>query len=216
MAGYLELAAGKIECKLKKTPEISVAATDTKVRYDHTKTQRQMDNMDHDTVSPYGRNVQTHVGGLMSGEVSVSQNIRIMQETYPHLNTGCLYVDSVTVKIHIDPTIFIAREYSKTGCMYKAIMEHEKKHIQVDRMIVNKYTNTIVNGLNSALKQAGFAYGPYTLGQIPEAQKRIQNFTHGIIKAYSDAMSEERKRLQQQVDTLEEYERVRKSCAGKK
>ena len=210
------LASGTIECHLKKSPQIHVAASDTNIRYDHTKTQKQLDKMGTDTVSPYGANVQTHVGGLMAGEVSISQNIRIMQESWPHLNAGCLYVDSLKVDIHIKPVIYIARDYPKSGCMYKAIMEHEKKHIQVDRMIVNKYTKIIINGLDKALKKLGYAQGPFRKVELAQKQEMMQQYTQDIVRGYSEQMSEERKKLQQDVDSLAEYQRVQAQCRGKK
>lgn len=216
VAGYFHLASGNITCQLKQAPRIDISASDTSVRYDHTKYQTQLDQLGSDTKSPYGKGVQTHVGGLMSGEVSVSQNIRIMQETYPSLNTGCLYIDSVKVNIHIKPTIYIAKEYSQNSCMYKAVMEHEKKHIAVDRKIVNKYTNLIVYGLDKALKKAGYAQGPFSTGRLPAEQKRIQDYTQAIVNAYAQQMTEERKKLQQDVDSLQEYNRVNNLCRGKK
>ena len=216
MAGYFHLASGNIQCQLKTAPRIDISASDTSVRYDHTKYQEQLDRLGSDTKSPYGAGVRTHVGGLMSGEVRVSQNIRIMQESYPNLNTGCLYIDSIKVNIHIKPTIYIAREFSKEGCMYKAVMEHEKKHIAVDRKIVNKYTRLIVHGLDNALKKMGYAQGPYSVGQLPVEQKRIQDFTQNIVQAYAGQMTEERKKLQQEIDSLQEYNRVNNLCRGKK
>ncbi len=216
VAGYFHLASGNIACQLKQSPRIDISASDTSVRYDHTKYQEQLDTLGTDTKSPYGEGVRTHVGGLMSGEVSVSQNIRIMQETYPTLNSGCLYIDSVKVNIHIKPTIYIAREFPKEGCMYAAVMEHEKKHIAVDRKIVNKYTNLIVHGLDKALKKAGYAQGPYSTGRLETEQKRIQDYTQAIVNAYAQQMTEERKRLQQEVDSLQEYQRVNNLCRGKK
>lgn len=216
MAGYVHLAAFDVKCQLKSAPQISVVASDTNVKYDHTKSQAQLDNFENDTISPYGANVQTHVGGLMSGEVSLSQNVRMLQETYEMLGQGCLYIDSIKVDIHITPTIYIAREYPKTGCMYKEIMKHEQKHIKVDRAIVNKYTNIIIKGLDAAFKKAGgYAYGPMAVADIPGAQDKLQAYSKGIIKQYADMMSEERRILQQKVDSLEEYERVRKVCVGK-
>lgn len=214
VASYFHLASGSIECRLKKTPQIHVAASDTNVRYDHTKTQAQLDNFGTDTVSPYAQNVQTHVGGLMAGEVSISQNIRIMQETYPTLNAGCLYIDSVKVDIHIKPVIYIARDYPKNGCMYKAIMEHEKKHIQVDRMIVNKYTKIIINGLDKALKKVGYAHGPFRPVQMKQKQEMLQQYSQDIVRQYSEQMGAERRKLQQDVDNLKEYERVQAKCPG--
>jgi hypothetical protein len=216
MAGYFHLAAtGQVECRLRKPPQIHVAASDTKVVYDHSKSQAQLDNFENDTISPYGPNVRSHVGGLMSGEVSVSQNIKIMQETWANINSGCLYIDTVKVDIHIKPTIYIANHYKKSGCMYHAIMEHEKKHIQVDRMIVNKYTNIIIKALDTNLKKIGYSHGPYTLQQLPQVQTKLQKYTQDIVRSYADVMSNERQKLQQEVDSLAEYQRVQNSCRGK-
>ena len=216
VAGYFHLASADIKCQLRQSPRIDIGASDSTVRYDHTKSQKQLDHLDNDTVSPYGANVQTHVGGLMSGEVSISQNIRIMQESYPTLNSGCLYVDSIKVQLHIKPIIYIAREFPKGGCMYDAVMEHEKKHIAVDRKIVNKYTNLIVHGLDDAFKNVGYAQGPFSTGELKSKQKNMQDFTHKIVQEYGRQMTDERKRLQQQVDTLEEYERVNSLCRGRR
>jgi len=216
-AAYLYLAGGpKIQCQLKKAPEITVSATDTNVRYDHSKTQAQLGNFDIDTVSPYGPNVQTHVGGLMSGEVSISQQMRFMQETYPAINTACLYVDQINVRIHIKPVVYIAREYPKTGCMYKAIMEHEKKHVKVDRYIVNKYSTILVKALDAQLKKTNAAHGPITINDIDSYQEKLNQIFNQTVSYYSKQMSNERRVLQQQVDSLEEYERVRNQCIGKK
>ena len=216
MAGYFHLAAADVECHLKRTPQITVAASDTSVKYDHSKYQEQLDKIGSDTVSPYGDKVQAHVGGLMSGEVTVSQNIRLYQENYPSLNLGCLYVDNLKIGIHINPKIYIAKDFAKDGCMYKAVMEHEQKHIQVDRMIVNKYTSIIVKGLDAALKKTGYAHGPFPAGQMQAEQKRLQDYTQGIVKAYSAQMNKERMQLQQQVDSLQEYNRVNNLCRGKR
>ncbi len=215
MAGYMHLAAYDLKCQLKRAPQINITASDTAVKYDTSKSQAELDNFQYDTVSPYGQNVQTHVGGLMSGSVSISQNIRIMQETYAALNQGCLYIDSINVKIHIDPTIYIANHYKRTGCMFNAIMEHEQKHIKVDRMIVNKYSALIGKSLYAALKPANYTYGPFQMSQMPLAQENIQASVQSILKTYSEQMSAERQAKQQAVDSLQEYERVRKLCLGK-
>lgn len=216
VAGYFHLASADIKCQLKQSPRVDIAASDTSVRYDHTKTQVELDRLGTDTESPYGAGVRSHVGGLMSGEVSISQNIRIMQEIYPTLNAGCLYVESIKVNIHLNPTIYIAKEFTKDSCMYDAVMEHEKKHITVDRQIVNKYTKLIVHGLDAAFKGFGYAQGPFTKGQLPAQQKIMQEFSQGIVQSYAQKMTEERKARQQAVDTLEEYNRVNNLCRGKR
>jgi hypothetical protein len=99
--------------------------------------------------------------------------------------------------------------------MYKAIMEHEKKHIQVDRMIVNKYTNIIIQGLDKALKKIGYTHGPFRKAQLKEKQEMIQQYSQDIVRNYSEQMSKERRKLQQDVDNLQEYERVQAQCRGR-
>lgn len=216
MAGYVHLAASEIRCEARRTPRIEVGASDTRVRYDHTKSQAEMDRLENNSLNPYGKNVEAHVGGLMAGEVSISQNIRIYQETWPGLNRGCLYYDSIKVDLHIKPVIYIAREYDKNGCMYKSILEHEKKHIEVDRTIVNKYTKIITKSLNDALKKMGIAHGPFPAKELKFHQETLQTFIQDTVKKYSSAMSEERQDLQRKVDTLEEYEAVQAKCRGKR
>lgn len=215
LASYVELASGSVKCHLKKAPQITITATDTTVKYDHTKTQAQLDNFQVDTINPYGEEVQSHVGGLMSGEVSISENMRFATESYPMINAGCLYIDRVNVELHINPTIFIARDYPKGGCMYNAVMEHEKKHIAVDREIVNKYSTLIINSLNTSLKQVGYAQGPFSLQQMPSVQEKMKQTVHGVIKLYSAKMSEERRARQQKVDSIQEYDRVSNMCRPK-
>lgn len=214
MAGYVQLASGQVECKLKKAPEISVAASDTKVKYDHSKSKAQLQGFDIDTVSPYAPNVQTHVGGLMSGEVRISQNTRFMQETYPTINAGCLYIDKIDIKIHVDPTIYIAKDYPYGSCMYNAVIEHEKKHVQVDRAIVNKYTKLIVQAVDTTMKRVGYSHGPFLLQKLPSQQEILNANVNKVVKQYSDQMNIERKQLQQQVDSIQEYDRVNSLCKG--
>ena len=85
----------------------------------------------------------------------------------------------------------------------------------MDRDIVNKYTTILVQGLNSSFKKVGYAHGPYSMGHLPTVQKKLQDYSQDLVRKYSDQMSEERRVLQQQVDSLQEYERVRRLCEGK-
>jgi hypothetical protein len=215
MAGYVQLVSGQIKCSLPKTPQIMVTTTSTPVRYDYTKSQRQLETMGNDTVSPYGARVKTHVGGLMKGEVTVSQNMRFYQETYPNVRAGCLYIDSIKVDLHMKPVIYVAREHKKSSCMHQSILEHEKKHVMVDQTLISKYRDIITAALQSALPDIRNAKGPFSSSALPSEQKKLQTHVQGIVKKYSAQLTEERKKRQQDVDTLEEYERVQAQCGGR-
>lgn len=215
VAGYFHLAAADTLCKARKTPEVSVIAKNSNVRYDHSRSQAELEQLKTDTISPYGADVQTHVGGLMSGEVRTAHNIRFVQEHFPRQHRACVYIDKIDVTIEIRPTIFIANEYPKTGCMYRAIMEHEKKHVAVDREIISKYKVQISRAVKEELARGQNVYGPVDIRSVGGKQEEIQARVTGVIKTLSANMGVERRKRQQAVDTLEEYERVKAKCKGR-
>lgn len=215
MAGYLHLAAaGDITCQLRKSPEITVAASDTTLKINNSKSKKELNTFDIDTVSPYGNNIPSHVGGLMSGELKTTSNASVMSESYPALNATCLSINKITVKINIDPTIYIAKEYKPGTCMYNAIMGHERKHVQTDRMIVNKYIKLIGDALDKYYKAIDYKYGPIPTQLSKEGQEKLVGPANKIVSEYARRMNDERRKVQQGIDSLEEYERVNNACPG--
>lgn len=213
MAGSLYLVSSGMDCRAQRAPVIQVSVRDSTVQYNHSKTKKELETLPVDTVSPYGAGVQTHIGGLMSGEVRISQNIRFIQETYPRAGKGCLYIDQINVKIHINPQIYIARDYKRGGCMYRAIMEHEKKHVAVDQKIVAKYSGLIKQALIAEVRAFPAALaGPYAASELDKAQGMFQGRIQGLVNDFTQSMSAERRAEQQKVDSLEEYERVQAQC----
>lgn len=215
LAGYVELVSGRIRCNAPRSPQVVVEAGETRIRYNFTKSQNELTRMETDTISPYGGNVRTHVGGLMKGEVSVSQNIRFYHETYAHVRAGCLYLDTIKVDIVTKPTIYIARNHREGTCMHKSIMEHEKLHVAVDQQLVAKYKTLLKDALEEGVRKIGASHGPFPISKLQTQQENLQLYLQDIVKKYSDALTKERKERQQAVDNLEEYERVQNRCGGR-
>ena len=206
------MASTGIKCTAPNSPEVSVSTKESSVQYNNTRSQEDLTRMETDTVSPYARNVRTHVGGLMKGEVSVAQNIRFYHETYSTVRAGCLYIDTVKVDITMKPTIYIAKNHRKGSCMYNAILEHEKKHVMADRALVAKYRSIIAKALETAVRDAGASHGPYPASKLGAYQNALQKELQNVVHIYSAKLTEERKKKQQNIDTLEEYESVQAKC----
>lgn len=219
LAGLLHLSPtpvlAEIQCHAKTAPKINVLPSKSRVKYDFTKTKAELNNFDVDTVSPYGPNHQTFVSGLMSGSIQVQHQVSFMHETYEQLGKGCIYIRTVEVKVHIEPTIYIAKEHPRGTCYHNAVMTHERKHVNEDRLIVNKYSNLIGKALVELVDSNGPAFGPYDLETLPKVQKNIQKSLTKIVKKYNDQMNLERQRRQQAIDSLEEYESIGKNCKDK-
>ena len=201
-----------IECQAKNTPNINVLPSKSVVKYDFTKTKPELNSVDVDTVSPYGPNHKTYVSGLMSGAIQVNHQVSFIHEKYDQLGQGCIYLKDVDVKIHIDPTIFVAKEYPKGSCMHNAVLTHERKHVREDQLIVNKYSNIIGQALQRLVESQGPAFGPYEIERMPFVQQNIQNSLNKVVTKYNDLMNQERQRRQQAIDSLEEYESIGVRC----
>jgi len=214
--GLLHLAASGrtpfIECTPKIVPKIKVLPSKSEVKYDFTKSKYDLERFDIDTVSPYQRHQKTHVGGLMSGKIQLTYQTEFMQETYDRYQMGCVYIKQINVKMHIEPTIYVASDHKRGTCRHEAILAHEKKHVREDQLIVNKYARIIGNDIKAALNASGYSFGPYSTRDIPARQERLQGKLEQLVKTRHNQMESERQKRQQAIDSLQEYERVRKVC----
>jgi hypothetical protein len=213
-AGLLTLAAAEgPKCVAKTAPQFNITATGMEYVVDHTKSIPELTALSRGAYSPYAKGVKTFTEGLMRGRITTGTEFSWGIETYyDQQKSTCLYVEKIDVKIHIDPTVYIAKEYKKGGCMYDAVMEHEMKHIDVDRKIVNKYTYIIIRALDNTFKKVGYAHGPVNGMQRKALEAQIISIVNGVVGQFSNNMNKERDLLQQQVDSLAEYKRVDALC----
>jgi hypothetical protein len=198
-------------CRPERAPVISVKTSSDDIRFDNSKSFLQLRQFDVDTINPYGKKADTKIGGLMQGGIQLEQSMRLSTITHQGLRQICAFYDEVNVRLHISPTIYIAKENQRGTCRYNAIKEHEMKHIQVDRDIVNKYADLIGSALRREVNRQS-VYGPVSLGRAQEIQVGMRQRLEAVLRAYSDKMDGERRKRQQAIDSLEEYERVRRQC----
>jgi len=208
----LNPAQAKItSCPTKPVGKIDIVWGSDNIQYDFTKSQSQMDAMDNDTINPYGRDAKTHVGGLMKGGISVSSQVQVATLQYPRSRQICQWIDNMQVKILIDPKIYIARQHTPGSCKHNAILEHEMKHVFVDREVVKKYIPIMQRYLDQAVRKVGLV-GPKRQQDARHYHNKINNYMQEQLKNVTDRMYQERGDRQQGVDTLEEYERVAGLC----
>lgn len=198
-------------CPSKPRGKVNIIWSSDAVKYNFSKSQHEMDRMEIDTENPYDRSVKTHVGGLMSGGIGLKSEINVATLTYPRSKVTCQWVGSMDIEIAIDPTIYIAREHKKGSCKHNAILEHEMKHVHVDREIVKKYAPAIKAFMERAMVRVGMV-GPKPENRASLFQDKIVDFMDGQLKIISQKMYDERRVKQQAIDSLEEYERVSNLC----
>ncbi len=212
VAGLLQLASMDVSCRVKAAPKVLVQPMRSVVQYDYSKYKEELQTFEIDTVSPYGPGHDAKIGGLMSGEIRVESRVRMMHEKYAHAGKGCVHIDTIDVIVHVNPTIYVAREFKKGTCEHKAIVEHEKKHVKVDADVAAKYAAIIREQLKAKLIEIGSTFGPVPLSKLDDVQKRVQAELDKVVTSNTDQMTAERRELQQSIDTAEEYRRVSNQC----
>ncbi len=210
-----KVAYAPIACVPRIPPKVSVIPSKSQVKYDFSKSRSDLQNFDIDTISPYGPEHKSHVGGLMSGSIQIGRSIGYMHETYKQVGKGCVHLKEIDVKIHIEPTIYIASEYKKGSCLYNEILKHEKKHVREDQLIVNKYAMKIGQALAKVMDDNGPVFGPYKIEELPAIQKNMNETLGTVIDSFNTKMNDERRVRQQAIDSRSEYDQVSERCRGR-
>lgn len=199
-------------CPLVKPAQINVVPATQKVKYDYSKTLAQLQQTEVDTINPYGFSGVTSVNAYMKGTVAIKPQVRIGSQTNTRLRASCLWYDSIDVRIEIAPTIVIGKEIYYDPCLKRVTLDHEMKHVNVDRQIVNKYAKIIGQKIYSAIEARGFRTPPVPSEHVPAMNDRMSKVIAQVVELEHNKMQLERMEAQQAIDSLEEYERINKLC----
>ncbi len=202
-------------CQPKEAPHINIHTSTDQVSFDFSLSEKQLNKFSVSTVNPYASNIITDVGGLMKGGIEANMQMSFGTMTDRGAGQMCYWHDTIDVSLHIKPTIYIANEFPAGSCMHTAIMEHEQKHVTVDREIVNKYAKLIGEAFQSDITRYR-VFGPIPISQGDAMAQQLKHRMESIFKTYTAQMSAERKQRQQQVDNINEYERVNHLCPKEK
>ena len=212
LGSMLVLAGYKPECPAREPTKVNIVPRTENVKYDTSQTLKKLQAYSMDTVDPYGFHGTTVTQGFMKGRIGLNHRIQFGQAGNKKLGYGCLWYQEITVEINIDPTIVIAKELYNDKCMRDAIINHELKHVKIDRIMVNKYAKSMGNKLMSALNSRGFSAGPFYLERMDEVKAKMKRVVDQVLELEYQKLSIERKERQREVDSLEEYESVDDLC----
>jgi hypothetical protein len=183
-------------------------------RVDHSRSRDKLQSVSTATESPYAPGAKVHVNGVMRGAVTLeTKSTLAWQKTPDRLggNKNCFWFDGVTLVMKLSPTIYIARELKKGSCLYNEVAAHEYRHFAIDQEIAQNYKIAFQDMLKDYLQRVPFV-GPYPDSQKKQAQNALSTQLEAEIKKLHDRMKADRIKYQATIDTLEEYERVARTC----
>lgn len=199
-------------CRADQTPAVHVGLIAPTPRSDFSRDMTQLEKFHIDTVNPYGAKIDTHVGGLTAGTIKVEQKMSIAGASLA--GQTCLWPGQVQVTIRLDQVVYIAKEYKPGTCMNASVWEHEHKHVRVDREIINKYRPVFETQVRAAAARMG-VIGPFDTQNQKAYQDHMMKQIGDAVSVITKQMETERNTRQQNVDTVQEYDRVSAVCKRK-
>ena len=210
MAGFLVLAGNTVQCTVPAPPQIIVNPVSAPVQYEYGLSREQLGSFKSSTVNPYAPGTDTATGGLRHDRPVVKTSVHWKTMTYPDQNVSCLWYDKIEIAIELQPKIYVAKENNNPICR-NAILDHEHRHVAVDRAVINRYAANIGKAVKTAVDSIG-AMGPYNAHEMEDVRQNLVHHIESTVDAQQMMLHQEMKREQTKVDSLEEYERVSKIC----
>lgn len=187
-------------CK-RSTPKTSLYNTIEQLEYIRTYSSAELTQY-------HGRGEQ--VLGLAGGPIGTTFEAGF--EAVPYNDTlYCLNVEYVDAKFFAQPRIYIATNFGRGSCEYKAVMEHERKHVETLETTHNEYTSRYRNHLrNVSMKIPPLR--PVSLSEINNQKRAVIDHIGHELKSYMADILSELTTRQNHIDSEEEYRRVLDVC----
>lgn len=201
---FMPVSALAAACKIDKIPSVDIELKSEEIIYDFDRSAAELNAI-------RGVGVDATTGGLRKDNQSVVlSHLSWMFQEHQRTNTGCLSFDRIVVTIQLRPEIYIAREYTQGQCRDE-ILRHEQRHVEIDRMVVNKYARLIGESVQGAVDRTGIL-GPFPIQNLQGEKDRTSHLIQDTIRQQTQAMQREMRIRQAELDTPEEYERVSRIC----
>jgi hypothetical protein len=201
-----------VTCEMPQAPHINIVPRTGDVVYDYSLNSRQLAMKKSSTVSPYAPGTDTTTGGLREDQPVEKIEISWGYATYTPQNVICLWYDTINVTIDLKPHIYLANDgLFATELCREAITDHELKHVKIDRYVMNEHAKRLGAVLQSAVNEGGLV-GPFPADQLKDMEKSMSNPINQIVQSLVNQRRAEMSRLQAQVDSLQEYQRVSEIC----
>lgn len=211
LAGWPGVAlAAMTTCSVPEAPEIKVNMATDEIKYHFGAGTETLDKAQSGTVSPYAAGADQATGGLRVDKPEINTSIEWNVQYDQKTQVGCMWYDAITITIHLKPEIYVAKEFNQGQCR-EAIIGHELRHVDVDRVVMNKYAVLIGKAVQAAVNNAG-ALGPFNMAEVERMKSVSTRHIESAIDSQGLLMQKEMQSEQGKIDSLEEYKRVSGFC----
>lgn len=193
-----------IECD-DKSPSLVVKTYKQKTKYIRDFTTQNLTQLHTGSYRANSLNVLGLGGGAYGLKSRMSFKIKKQG------SLACVSLDKIEGQFVAYPSIMIARNFPKGSCEYNAVLGHEKKHVRTLLNFQKEYAPKFKSRLTKIVR---YNKEPkiVSISQVEQAQAQIQDDIMRGIKEYFEQIRPVVQKRQKEIDSPEEYARVKKLC----
>lgn len=195
-------------CPPKQT-EIRISQDVRPPRIDLSKTQDQLKTMK--VADPVTNDLKfADTIGITDATISVDSEIRTTSAG-PANGPVCVWPSIVSIKLSTAPTIYV--DVSHGACRQAAAMEHEMRHVAIDRELIARFLPIFRARVTRMTEAIGSVAAPSN-DDLSSVRERIEEKINAMLAVTYDSMAAERGLLQQAQDSPQEYRRISNACSA--
>lgn len=123
----------------------------------------------------------------------------------------CFWVRRTELTIrHPSPDIYVAREYRRGSCPYRAILSHERRHMSISRDQINRYLPRLRWVLTSLRIPTGER--PVFVASPEAAKTEVRALMKELAEPLFQEMGRALRAAQAKLDSPASYRRLRQAC----
>ncbi len=148
-----QTAAAADACRnVARSPEVTVMVTYNRLKYDTSKTNRNLTRMH---LRQYGGKIASgrQVHGLAAYDLNTEIMFRVVKNTLENGST-CVYPADIMLNIEIqNPVIYLSKELETGSCIYDIAMRHEQTHQQINIEVLEHYLPILQQRFLAAVRE---------------------------------------------------------------
>ncbi|WP_085557176.1 hypothetical protein [Azospirillum agricola] len=161
------------------------------------------------TSGPAG-SARGHVLGLTQARYGEQSQVSALFQRLPD-GSYCASANVLTVSFGFQQrVVHVARELPPGSCIHGEVLAHEMRHVAVDEALLREFAPVIRQRLDEAVARLA----PVRSRSQQQAMASVRRPLEAAMRTAMQEFGRERDRRQAQVDTVEEYARIRQVCNG--
>jgi hypothetical protein len=120
----------------------------------------------------------------------------------------CLWPERIRIQVETASTISVTRDVARNSCQWRAVLEHEMRHVEADRTTAWHASLRI----RDRMREAAAGYGPFDRTDLHQATGKLVGSLETTLRTAAENMYAVRDGAEGAVDTEQEYARFGARC----